>query len=365
MRVQVFGADTGPEEIAALEPSVTGGWMGMGPRVAEFERAFSQRIAAELVMVNSGTSALHLAIELLDLPAGSDVVLPSFTWVGCAHAVALAGHRPVFADVALETQNMGPDHVEAAITDRTAAIMAVHYAGKPAPIDELAGFGVPIVEDAAHAVDSRVGERWCGTLGELGVFSFDSVKNLATPDGGAVICPDPATASRARQLRYCGIGASGFERRDGDGRWWEPTVERVFPRMLPNDVSASIGLAQLQRLAIGQQRRRDIWDHYDSRLAHLPWLETPVGPAAGERHSYFTYLVRVTDGRRDALARELLANGVYTTLRYAPLHRERIFDSGSVLPNTERLAEEALNLPLHPGLSDADVEHVAGLIAGF
>jgi dTDP-4-amino-4,6-dideoxygalactose transaminase len=365
MRVQVFGAQTGAEEVVALEPSVTGGWMGSGPRVREFEAALTERVGAEVVMVNSGTSALHLAVELLDLPPGSDVVVPSFTWVGCAHAVVLAGHRPVFADVDLDTQNLSSEHAERALTAGTAAIMAVHYAGKPADMHALGSLGLPLIEDAAHAVDSQLGGRWCGSLGRVGIFSFDSVKNVATPDGGAVVCLEPGDARRARELRYCGIGGSGFERSNGQSRWWEPGVERVFPRMLPNDVSASIGLAQLERLEAGQDERRRIWQAYDRGLGAVPWLQRPVGPEPGERHSYFTYLIRVTDGRRDELARRLLDHDVYTTLRYAPLHLQPAFAARATLPNCERLAEEGLNLPLHPRLSEADVERVIELVAGF
>jgi dTDP-4-amino-4,6-dideoxygalactose transaminase len=363
--LNVFGARVGPEELAALEPSVTGGWMGMGPRVEEFERAFSERLGREFVMTNSGTAALHVAVEALELPPRSDVVLPAFTWVGCAHAVALAGHRPVFCDVDLETQNAGAAEVERARTPATRALMVVDYAGKPARIGELEAFGLPVIEDAAHAVDSKLGERRCGALTEVGVFSFDAVKNLATPDGGGLACAGPELAAMARRLRYCGIGGSGFQRRAQGGRWWEHDVERAFPRALPNDVSASVGLAQLARLDANQRRRRELWERYREGLAGLDWLRGPADPAPDERHSYFTYLVRVVDGRRDALARELLAHDIYSTLRYQPLHLSGLYRDGTRLPASERLAEEGLNLPLHPGLSDADLERILGVIHGL
>ena len=166
--LNVFGASVGEEELAALEPSVRGAWMGMGPRVKEFENALSERVGRELVMVNSGTAALHVAVEALELPRGSDIVLPAFTWVGCAHAIALAGHRAVFCDVDLETQNAGREEIERALTERTRAVMVVHYAGKPVRMDELEDLGLPVVEDAAHAVDSELGGRPCGALWRLG-----------------------------------------------------------------------------------------------------------------------------------------------------------------------------------------------------
>jgi dTDP-4-amino-4,6-dideoxygalactose transaminase len=359
--IGVFGSVTGDEELEALRASVLAGWMGMGPRVREFEARFGERLGSGFAMADSGSNALQLAIAALRLPPGSDVVVPTFTWVACAHAVALCGHRPVFADVDLETASVTPETLGAAVTKQTAAVMVVHYAGKPADVDGLRTFGVPVVEDAAHAVDSLVGDRRCGTLGDVGVFSFDSVKNLATPDGGGVASRDDDVLQRIRELRYCGVEASGFDRSAQGGRWWEHRRVQVFPRAIPNDVSASIALAQLDRLAENQARRAEIWRAYDEAFRDVEWLALPPDADAGERHSHFTYLVRVLDGRRDRLAHDLLARGIYTTLRYQPLH---LFypGAGGRLPNAELLNEQGLNLPLHPRLSDDDVAHVVDAV---
>lgn len=360
----MFGCATDDAEVAALAPSVVDGWMGMGPRVAEFEARLEKHLGARLAMVDSGSNALHLAVAALGLPPGSDVVVPSLTWVACAHAVVLSGHRPVLADVDLETQSLDPDSVARAITPRTRAIMVVHYAGKPADMDGLRAFGLPIVEDAAHAIDSTLDGRPCGTIGEVGIYSFDSVKNVATPDGGGVTSPDEQLLDRVRQLRYCGIGQSGFAAAGKRRRWWEPTIAAPFPRALPNDVSASVGLAQLDKLAANQARRRTIWETYRRELAPLHWLRGPVDAGPRERHSYFTYLIRV-EGRRDRLAETLLAAGIYTTLRYHPLHLSDPYRTERSLPNCERLAEEGLNLPLHPRMSDGDVERVVEALTAF
>jgi aminotransferase len=362
--LQVFGSSFDDREVEAVRRALERGWIGMGPQVERFEEALGEHLGAHVVMVNSGTSALQLAVELLELPPGSELVLPSFTWVGCANAVALAGHTPVFADVEADSANVSAGTVEPQLSERTGAVMPVHYAGKPARLDELAELGLPLLEDAAHAVDSALGGRPCGTIGRLGVLSFDSVKNLATPDGGAVVTADAELAERARRLRHCGIGSSGFERR-GEGRWWEHDIERPFPKLTPNDVSAAIGLVQLDKLDAAQERRREIWATYAEQLAGPGWLALPPGPAADERHSWFTYLVRVVDGRRDALAAALLDQGIYTTLRYSPLHRIGPYATGTPLPATERLADEGLNLPLHPRMTDSDVERVVAAISAF
>jgi aminotransferase len=242
--------------------------------------------------------------------------------------------------------------------------MVVHYAGKAADVDGIAALGLPVIEDAAHAVDSTLGGRPVGTFGDVGVFSFDSVKNVATPDGGGVTSPREDVLERVRRLRYCGIGGSGFDRSARGGRWWEHENARPFPRAIPNDVSASIALAQLARLGENQERRRRVWEAYREAFGDLGWLALPPEPAAGERHSWFTYLVRVLDGRRDELAHALLAQGIYTTLRYHPLHLV-LGPGGPPLPNAEQLNEQALNLPLHPRLTVEDVERVIEAVRSF
>lgn len=365
--INVFGCSTDQEEIDELSGSVRTGWMGMGKRVREFEAAFEQRLGCAFAMVDSGSNALHVAVKTLDLPPGSDVIVPSFTWVACAQAVLLAGHRPVFADVDLETHNITAAAIEAARTPTTRAVMVVHYAGKPVRMEALADLGLPIIEDAAHAVDSTLNGRYCGALADVGIFSFDAVKNLATPDGGGVASCNPALIEKAKYLRYCGIGKSGFDSvGGGKGKWWEYDIKDVFPRCLPNDVSASVGLVQLRKLEKHQARRKVIWDRYQRELRNVDWLRTPQDPLADETHSYFTYFIRVLDGRRDALAQSLLDQGIYTTLRYHPLHLNPIYRwDGPSLPVSEQLNQQGLNLPLHPKLSDDDVTQVIDAVKGF
>ena len=365
--INVFGSNTGNEEVEALAGSIRTGWMGMGAKVREFEARFTDRLGQGFLMVDSGSNALYLAMTLLDLPPGSQVIVPSFTWVACAQAVVLAGHKPVFADVDLETQNLDAGSVERAITRETNAIMAVHYAGKPVRIETLRRFGLPILEDAAHAVDSTLGGRHCGAIADVGIFSFDSVKNLATPEGGGLTAADPKRIERARHLRYCGIGKSGFDSIGGTkSRWWEYDVKETFPKMLPNDVCASVGLVQLDKLPANQARRKEIWDRYQRELSTIGWLKLPAEPAPDERHSYFTYFVRVLDGRRDKLAAYLLERQIYTTLRYHPLHLCPIYGPPPRrLPNCELLNEQGLNLPLHPRLSDDDVSRVIEAVKVF
>jgi aminotransferase len=367
--ISVFGSDLGEEEIAAVAECMRSQWVGFGDRVEAFEREFSARLGlTSFAMVDSGSNALFMAVKLLDLPPGAEVILPSFTWVSCAQAVRMAGLQPVFCDVDLVTMNVRREDIERRITARTGAVMVVHYAGLPVDLAPILDLGFPVIEDAAHAVDGLYRGKPCGSLGRVGIFSFDAVKNLTTGEGGGITADDGSLIARAKKLRYCGIGRSGFEAAANQAkrvRWWEYDIDEPFIKMLPTNIAAAIGLVQLKRLSALQERRRVIWDAYQQAFSDLPEITRPAGAAApGDRHGLFTYCLRVP--RRDELARFLLDEGIYTTLRYHPLHMNPVFlqtDQG--LPNCERLNQEALSIPLHPRLTDDDVGKVCSLIRRF
>jgi dTDP-4-amino-4,6-dideoxygalactose transaminase len=368
--LSLFGSNVGDAELAAVRECMERQWLGIGAKCDEFERKIAQRVGAQdFVFLNSGSNALQMALKLMELPEGSEVVLPTFTWIACANAVQLNRLVPVFCDIDPATCNMLPEHVEAKITPRTSAIMVVHYGGKPVDMDGIQSFGLPVLEDAAHAIDSKYKGKSCGTIGDTGIFSFDAVKNLTTTEGGGVLAQDPERLVRARRLRYCGIAKSGFQSSATKARWWEVDITDSFPKMLPTDVNAAVGLVQLERLDDFQRCRRELWDRYQATLQNADWatswLDTPEGPAPDERHSYFCYLIRLRAGSRDALAHFLYERGVYTSLRFHPLHLYPIYGRREQLPNAEHLSEWALNLPIHHRMTEADVDKVLGLLAEF
>jgi dTDP-4-amino-4,6-dideoxygalactose transaminase len=364
--INVFGSLVGAEELEEIRTSLEAQWMGIGPKTAAFEKQFAQRLGlGDFALLDSGSNSLYLAMKLLDLPPGSEVIVPSFTWIACAHAVVLAGCKPVFCDVDYETQNVTAADVERALTPNTKAIMVVHYGGLPVHVETLTRFGLPILEDAAHAVDSKRQGKYCGGLADVGIYSFDAVKNLAMGEGGGLTARDPERVKRGRQLRYCGIGKSGFEASAKKDRWWEYAIADFFPKMLPSDIAASIGLAQLRKLDAMQAVRKRYWETYQRELAGVSWLLRPVDAPKGDQHSYFTYCIRVPGGKRDQLAKYLYNAGVYTTLRYHPLHLNPIYKSSAKLPACQRLNDEALSIPLHPGLKEADVAKVVEMIKKF
>lgn len=247
--IHVLGSQVDEEELDEIRSSFDAQWLGVGPKSEQFQKAFADRLGLPgLVFLSSGSSSLHMAVHLLDLPPGTEVIVPSFTWLACAHAVLLAGCAPVFCDVELETHNVTAEIISRAVTPKTGAVMIVHYAGLPVPFEEIAALGFPVIEDAAHAVDSLHGGRPCGGLGDIGIYSFDAVKNLTTGEGGGLTARDPERLNRAKDLRYCGISNSGFKASAERERWWEYEIKDIFPKMLPSDVAASIGLAQIRKL---------------------------------------------------------------------------------------------------------------------
>lgn len=368
--IALFGSKVGSEELEAVGDCIDRQWLGIGPRTDEFERRMAEKLGTEsFVFLNSGSNSLQMAIKLLNLPKESEVILPSLTWVACANAVCLNELKPVFCDVDLNTHNIRPEDVEEKLSSKTSAIMVVHYAGKPVDMDAFNKFNLPIIEDAAHAIDSFYKGKHCGTLGDVAIFSFDAVKNLTTGEGGGLVVKDSSKYEIARKLRYCGIGKSGFQASATKTRWWEYQIGEPFPKMLNNDIAASIGLAQLRKLSGFQARRKKLWEIFTDRINSedwaSSWLVPPVGPSENETHSYFTFCVRLISGDRDNLARFLYNKGIYTSLRFHPLHMNPIYQHKGSLPNCEKFNDMALNLPFHHRLSDEEVDTIFSCLKEF
>lgn len=369
--ISLFGSNVGKEELNAVKDCFDRQWMGIGPKVAEFEKKISEKANANgFVFLNSGSNSLVMALKVMSLPEGSEVILPSFTWITCASAVVLNKLKPVFCDVDPETGNVRAKDIEEKITKNTSAVMVVHYGGKPVDMDSIMALGFPVLEDAAHAIDSTYKGKHCGAIGEAGIFSFDAVKNITTGEGGGLLHKDPQKLELARKLRYCGISKSGFEASATKQRWWEYEISDFFPKMLNTDIAAAIGLEQLKKLPTFQKRRREIWNRYTETFTKESWannwLLLPKGEESHEQHSFFTYYIRLQSGDRDKLAKFLFDRGVYTSLRYHPLHLNKIYGSMDVrLKNTEELNEIALNIPIHHRMTDDETSQVIEGLKAF
>jgi aminotransferase len=367
--INVFQPTLGRAELDAVEAVFTSGWLGRGARTTEFETRFAQHVGvdpAHVVSTNSCTEALFVVAEMLGVGPGDEVVLPSISFVGAANAIAARGARPVFCDVDPSTLNPGVDDVLSAMSPATAAVVVLHYGGRPGAVADIAALcdarGIPLIEDAACAVSSTVDGRSAGTFGAYGAWSFDAMKILVTGDGGMLYVRDPDRAREASRRFYLGlVQGSGFARvaAGATGRWWEFETDGLSRRSITNDIASAIGLVQLDRLAGFVERRAAIARRYDERFADLPVGLPPALPD-GHRSSHLFYWITLPRGVRDDVAARLLEHDVYTTFRYYPLHLVGAYAHGSrELPGATRASQETLCLPMHQGLDDDTVERVA------
>lgn len=344
--IQIARPMIGPAEQAAVARVLSSGGLSQGPEVAAFEAEFSKLVGGRVcIAVNSGTSALHLALLALGIGPGDEVIVPSFTFAATANVVVLAGADPVFADISPATFSIDPRHVASLITDRTAAIMPVHLYGHPAAMHELRALadrhGLALVEDAAQAHAAELDGRPVGAWGDAAAFSFYPTKNMTTGEGGMVVFAAEQPARRARLLRN-----QGMERQ------YENEIVGYNLRM--TDVAAAIGRVQLGRLPELTGARRSNAKRLDHGLRTS--VAVPV-ELPGATHVYHQYTVR--SDQRDALGAKLEALGVQARVYYPiPVHRLPAFDLALDLPETVRATAEVLSLPVGPHLSVGDVKTV-------
>jgi dTDP-4-amino-4,6-dideoxygalactose transaminase len=308
-------------------------------------------------------------MRLLGVSRGDEVVLPTISFVGAGNAVAAHGAVPVFCDVDSRTLNATVEHVEAKVSPRTRAVMLIHYGGYPGSVAEIAAMArdrsFRLIEDAACAVASSVNGKACGTFGDVGAWSFDAMKILVSGgDGGMIYVADPELAARVERLAYLGLETrSGLTGSASSDRWWEFEISEFGRRSILNDVTSAIGLVQLEKLPQAIARRRTIHEQYDIAFADLDWVSIPPALPAGAATSYYFYWLQLS--RRDELARHMLDRGIYTTFRYYPLHLVALYGSTDPLTNAEAAARETLCIPLHHGLTKAEVDQVIDAVRSF
>ncbi|MBU2249535.1 MAG: DegT/DnrJ/EryC1/StrS family aminotransferase [Gammaproteobacteria bacterium] len=374
--IQVFSNSLGENELQGVARAFESRWVGKGPEHDALERELAAfwRVAnpAHVLLFNCATSAIYVALRTLGIGPGDEVIIPSVHFVACAGAVLERRATPVFADVDAHTLNVLPSEVER-LRRKTRGVRAVivnHYGGHPCDLEAVRDAlppGAFLIEDAANAVASTYHGIACGTVGDVGVWSFDAMKELVMGDGGALFCASLPNAERARRLRYLGLleattsGAAAAGA--GRDRWWAYDVVEPSGRFISNDILAAIGRVQLQRLPGFIARRREVWEFYQKHLAGVGDLRLPLEPPAGCTTSYYLYWIQTA--RRDDLARHLLERGIYTTFRYYPLHLVQRFGGGERLPSAERAAAVTLNLPLHQNLSEGDLWQIVAAVKEF
>lgn len=342
----------GEEEIAAVAETLRSGWLTTGPRAELLEERMAAYLEARHVLaVSSGTAAMHLALVALGVGPGDEVITSPITWPATANVIEHCGAVPVFCDVRDDDLTIDPALVPALVTERTRALLPVHLAGQPADLDPLLALGLPVVEDAAHAIESRYRGRKVGSISDATCFSLYATKNLAAGEGGLVATDRDDIAEAVAAMR--------LTRRGGGAAYDQVTVG--FKANL-SDVLAAIALVQLGRLEAHAERRRRQVELYDEGLADLPGI-VPLARDPRDVHALHLYVVRIdpdlAGATRDVYHRALADELVATSVHFLPVHRLTWFagryPSRPPLPVAERAGAEVLSLPLSPAHSDEDI----------
>lgn len=368
-RVPLASVEVPEDDIDLIAGVYRSGWLTMGPETERFEEEFARYLGARhAIATSSGTAALHLICASVGLGKSDEVVVPAMTFVATVNAIAYTGAQPVFADIAaLDRPWLSADAAERAIGPKTRAIMTMSYGGHPGETPALAELAtdraVMLLEDAAHAIGSRIGARHLGTFGSAGAYSFFSNKNLAVGEGGALVTDDDELAQRARLLRSHGMTTLTWDRHRGHASEYDVLALGFNYRI--DEPRAALARRRLERLDAENARRAELDARYRSLLAEVEGVEPALSPPAGARCAHHLFVV-VLDQTIDraAFRTELAAKGVQTSMHYPPVHRFSIYrDSAPDLPVTDEFARRAVTLPLFAQMTNSQQDLVVEAVA--
>lgn len=338
-------------------------WIGQGPKVSKFEKMFSKKIADGLpsMAVGAGTDALHLAYILAGLQPGDEVIAPVFTCTATNIPFLYMRVKVRFADVQLDTLNIDPSHVEKLVNDNTKAIVCVHYGGLPCDMKELKEIaklkGIPIIEDAAHALGATYMGKKIGTISEFTMFSFQAIKHITTGDGGMLVIKDKKLEKKAKRIRWFGI-----DREAKQGGIWENDIYEVGYKYQMTDIAASLGLASLDEFDETLSYRRTLFKQYEQSLNNVPGLKFIGGEYTDREHA--AWLCTVIVENRFELQQKLRENGIESNQVHFRNDRYSIFKCArnDDFPNMDSIEDKYLVLPLHTHMNSEDVDRVCSTI---
>jgi dTDP-4-amino-4,6-dideoxygalactose transaminase len=365
-KVPFFDLVLGDEEKQAVLQVMESNWLTAGPKIGEFEAAFSVASDSETqaVAVSSATAAMHLSLLALGIGAGDEVIVPSLTFVACANAIRYVGATPVFADVTSELDwNVSPADVETKITTRTRAIMVVHFAGYACDMDQFAALvkkhSLLLIEDCSHAPMVTWKGKVLGTFGDTGCFSFFSNKNMTTGEGGMVISRNPQLIERFRILRSHGITTSTYQRFKGHAYGYD--VAELGYNFRLDEIRAAIGIEQLRKLPAFNAQRKERVERYRRLITEkLPQVGIPFAERTTDSsYHIFPVLLPGNEEVRNEALRGMADRGVQCSMHYRPIHMFSAYQGVIAnVPVTDRIAPSILTLPLFPSLSDAQMDQV-------
>jgi dTDP-4-amino-4,6-dideoxygalactose transaminase len=378
-RIPFAKAEISEEAREAAARVLASGWITTGPEVVEFEREFAHMVEAEhAVAVASCTAGIEISLRALGLPRGAKVLTSTMTFCGAVHAIVHAGLHPILVDVNPDT--LMPDAQTTAAAVRSSgpvdAMVVVHFGGAPAPVEEMAAAaGLPlsrVIEDAAHAIGTKVGDRWVGSISAATCFSFYATKNLPIGEGGMITTADPELADQARQIRLHGMSRDAWKRYlPGSGWRYEVDVAGIKANM--TDVQAAIGRGQMKHFARWQERRAELADAFDMRLSRINGLRIPVRPERGV-HAWHLYVIRVEPEfgvDRDSFIRTLSERGVDCSVHFIPLHHQPYFqrmladEANRSFPVADAVFPTLVSLPFYPALTDGMLDQICEEIDGI
>lgn len=354
-------------EDCILSTQTRGSITGDG-KYTHFVQAFfeSEFGAKKVLMTTSGTTAIELAVRLLDLKPGNEVILPSFTFSSTANAVILGGGKPVFADITGDTQNINPADIRTKITPKTRAIIPVHYAGVACPMDEIMEIAqehaLVVIEDAAHGVNAKYKGKYLGTIGDFGCYSFHETKNYVCGEGGALLINsgDSRIIERAEVIREKGTNRSKFHRGEVDKYTWVD----VGSSYLPSDILMAFLYAQLEKLDEIQNLRLKVWNAYYNGLNPYEAegkIQLPIVPDYAEHNAHLFYVLFNDEPIRDRVMNKLKEKGINAVFHYVPLHSSPVGRGLGYrkedLPVTEDISRRLLRLPLYAGMREGELQY--------
>ncbi len=366
--------DIREDEIQSVAETLRSGWLTTGEKVKRFEEDFARYVGcAHAIAVNSGTAALHLALDALGIKEGDEILLPTMTFAATAEVVLYFKARPVLVDCRRDTFNIDPDQIEKRITTRTKAIIPVHIGGQPCEMDRILeitrNYNLKVIEDAAHALPARYQGKKVGTISDITCFSFYATKTITTGEGGMATTENPEWADRMRIMSLHGISQDAWKRYTAEGSWY---YEVLYPGYKYNltDIAAAIGIEQLKRCDQFWEARRTIAAMYDKAFADIPEIRRPVS-IPDVQHAWHLYVIQLELERlritRNEFIEALKKENIGTSVHFIPLHlhpyyRNTFGYKPQDFPNANAVFERIISLPVYPRMTEANVKDVIAAV---
>ncbi len=372
-KITLSDIDIDEEEIKSVVDVLRSKWLSMGSITQKFENEFANYLNVKhAYAVSSGTAALHIVYRVLGIGPGDEVIVPSLTFVATANAVLYTGAKPVFVDItSYEDLSISPEDVLEKLTSKTKAITVVHYGGYPCDMDAIMEIAedhnLYVVEDAAHAPGAEYKGWKCGTIGDIGCFSFFANKNIITGEGGMIVTNRNGLGEKIKRIRSHGMSALTWNRYKGHAFNYD-VIDLGYNYRI-NEIASALGLIQLKKLDKNNERRRKIAEEYKRRLKVSSDISIPFRNYRGKSaYHIFPILLSSEDVSRDEFMNRLKAKGIQTSIHYPPIHLftyyKKIFGfRKGMLPKTEYIGEHEVTLPLHPLMNEEDINYIVSCIS--